>query len=248
VGLKLATHHATKFMPMNWANNLVWIAVINSLILLVVFLIWHFVFAKKQGATIASYGFTDDNGKFNVKRICLALVYAVALMFFVFVIVNLCYGLFKIDFRFWQFGIMPITLKRFSHILGYFLLFLVAFGIMNTVSNAFASLGSKGSAVKQYVLGWLIGAGGFLIVLVVYYVGLRTTHKPPFFYGAPPFDAGHPNSLVFSMKTTVLVPTFTLIAVLNTALYRKSKNIYVGWFVAALFAALILIGTNAFAV
>ena len=50
------------------------------------------------------------------------------------------------------------------------------------------------------------------------------------------------------MKTTVLVPTFTLIAVLNTALYRKSKNIYVGWFVAALFAALILIGTNAFAV
>ncbi len=248
VGLKLATHPATKFMPMNWANNLVWIAVINSLILLVVFLIWHFVFAKKQGATIASYGFTDDSGKFNVKRICLALVYAVALMFFVFVVVNLCYGLFKIDFRFWQFGIMPITLKRFSHILGYFLLFLVAFGIMNTVSNAFASLGSKGSAVKQYVLGWLIGAGGFLIVLVVYYIGLRTTHKPPFFYGAPPFDAGHPNSLVFSMKTTVLVPTFTLIAVLNTALYRKSKNIYVGWFVAALFAALILIGTNAFAV
>lgn len=251
VGLKLATKPATAFLPMNWANNLAFLAVINALILLAVFLIWHFVFAKKQGATLASYGFTDDEGKVRIDRIALALVFAAALMFCVFVVVNLCYAVFKIDFRFWQFGIMPISLKRFSHILGYFLLFLIAFGVMNTVSNAFASLGSKGGmadVVKQYVFGWLIGAGGFLIVLIIYYAGLKSTHQPPFFYGAPPFVTGHPNSLVFSMKTTVLVPTFTLLAVLNTALYRKSKNIYVGWFSAALFAALILIGTNAFAV
>ncbi len=251
LGLKLATRPASGFLPMNWANNLAWLAVINSLILLVIFLIWHFVFAKKQGASLASYGFADDNGKINCIRILWALVFACALMFFIFAIVNLCYAWFKIDFRFWQFGIMPISVKRFSHLLGYFLLFFVAFGAMNTVSNAFASLGTDDSTdgvIKQYVLGWLIGAGGFLIVLIIYYVGLKSSHQPPFFYGAPPFDTGHPNSLVFSMKTTVLVPTFTLVSVLNTALYRKSKNIYVGWFVAALFAALILIGTNAFAV
>ncbi len=251
VGLKLAGHAASAFMPMNWANNLVWLAVINGLILFVVFLIWHFVFAKKQGATLASYGFTNDEGKVSIKSIVQALIFAAALMFVVFVIVNFCYAWFKIDFRFWQFGLMPISLKRFSTILGYFLLFVVAFGTMNTVSNAFASLGKeggKGAVILQYVLGWVIGAGGFLIVLVIYYVGLQTTHRPPFFYGAPPFVDGHPNSLVFSMKTTVLVPTFTMISILNTALYRKSKNIYVGWFAAALLAALILIGTNAFAV
>lgn len=45
---------ASGFLPMNWANNLAWLAVINALILLVVFLIWHFVFAKKQGASLAS--------------------------------------------------------------------------------------------------------------------------------------------------------------------------------------------------
>lgn len=248
VGLKLATYPATAFMPMNWANNLVWFTVIDALILLVIFLIWHFAFARKAGAKLSSYGFTDDSGKVNFKQILLAAVYAAALMFSVFVIVNLCYAWFKIDFRFWQFGIMPISLHRFSNILGYLLLFLVAFGIMNTVSNAFASLGNSKGALLQYVYGWLIGAGGFLVIMIIYYVGLKTTKHPPFFYGAFPFMNGHPNSLVYSMKTTVLVPTFTLISITNTALYRKTKNIYVGWFVAALFAALILIGTNAYAV
>ena len=119
---------------------------------------------------------------------------------------------------------------------------------MNTVSNAFASLGNEKGALLQYILGWIIGAGGFLVVMIIYYVGLKATKHPPFFYGAFPFMDGHPNSLVYSMKTTVLVPTFTLISITNTALYRKTRNIYVGWFVAALFAALILIGTNAYAV
>ena len=121
---------------------------------------------------------------------------------------------------------------------------------MNTVSVAFADIGvqgGKGSAIKQYILGWLIGAGGYLIILVIYYVGLKTTHQPPFFFGYPPFATGHPNSLVFSMKTLCLVPTFTIVSIINTALYRKSKNIYVGWFVAALMATLIVITTNAFA-
>ncbi len=248
VGLKLATRPATAFMPMNWANNLVYLTVINALILLVIFLIWHFVFARKSGAGLSAYGFTDSEGKWNPKQILLSLVFAATLMFFVFVVVNLCYALFKIDFRFWQFGVMPISLRRFSNILGYFLLFLVAFGIMNTVSNAFASLGNEKGALLQYILGWIIGAGGFLVVMIIYYVGLKATKHPPFFYGAFPFMDGHPNSLVYSMKTTVLVPTFTLISITNTALYRKTRNIYVGWFVAALFAALILIGTNAYAV
>lgn len=251
VGLWLASKSPSAFMPMNWANSLAWLALINALILLIFFVIWHFVYARKRGGRLAAYGFGDAQGKISVKNILLALWYAVCLIFCVFVVVNLGYAMFKIDFRFWQFGIMPISLKRFSKILGYLLILTVAFGIMDTVSVVFASIGNEGSfgkAVKQYVLSWLIGAGGFAIIMIIYYVGLRTTHRPPFFLPYPPFASGHPNSLVFSMKTTVLVPTFTIISVLNTALYRKSKNIYVGWFSSALFAALILIGTNAYAI
>ena len=171
-----------------------------------------------------------------------------------YIIVNLIYALFKIDFRFWQFGVMPISLSRFAKILGYLICYLFAFGVMNVVGIAFAGVGKeegKKSVALQYLLGWLIGAGGYLVILLIYYIGLKTTQKPPFFIQYPPFvppvGIGHPNSLVLSMKTTVLVPTFTLLSFLNTALYRKTKNIYVGWFVCALIATMIVITTNAFA-
>lgn len=250
VGLWLASKPASPFMPMNWANVLLWLTVINSAILLVVFLVWHFACGKKKGASLASYGFKAGNGESVLKMLLTSLLYAVIIIACVYAIVNLCYAMFKIDFRFWQFGIMPITLKRFKSVLGYLLGFVFAFGVMNTISIAFASVGSgngKGSAVKQYVLAWLIGAGAYTAILVIYYVGLKTTQRPPFFMAYPPFATGHPNSLVLSMKTTILVPTFTIISVINTAIFRKTKNIYAGWFTAAILAAMIMITTNAFA-
>ena len=250
VGLRLAGISPNAVFPMNWANSLAGLAVINSAILLVIFLLWHFLYAKKRGGGLTAYGFTNAENKFSGSLILWAAVLAVVLVCAVYVVVNLCYNIFKIDFRFWQFGIMPITLNRVQYLLGYLLCYFFAFGVMNTVSVAFADIGvqdGKGSAIKQYILGWLIGAGGDLIILVIYYVGLKTTHQPPFFFGYPPFATGHPNSLVFSMKTLCLVPTFTIVSIINTALYRKSKNIYVGWFVAALMATLIVITTNAFA-
>lgn len=249
-GLRLATWKPNGVFPMNWANSLAGLAVVNAVILLVLFLIWHFAYGRKHGSCLAAYGFTGERKKVDWLQILRSIVLAVLLVFVVYLIVNFCYAAFKIDFRFWQFGIMPITLKRLQFLPGYLLCYLFAFGVMNTVSIAFAGIGSgsgKGGVVKQYLLGWLIGAGGYTIILIIYYVGLKTTHTPPFFFGAPPFLTGHPNSLVFSMKTTCLVPTFTILSVINTALYRKTKNIYVGWFVAAIMAAMILITTNAFA-
>lgn len=251
VGLRLAGISANSLFPMNWANSICGLAVVNAVILLVLFLLWHFLYAKKHGGSMEAYGFTGAEKKVDWRQILRSAVLAVTLVCATYAVVNLCYGIFKIDFRFWQFGIMPVTLGRVKYLLGYLLCYVFAFGVMNMVSIVFADIGTKGgkgSAIKQYILGWLIGAGGYAIVFIVYYVGLKTTQRPPFFFGYPPFANGHPNSLVFSMKTLCLVPTFTILSVVNTALYRKTKNIYVGWFVAALMAALIVITTNAFAV
>ncbi len=254
VGLNLAAKKANSFMPMNWANVVAGLAVVNAAILLVIFVLWYFIFGKKNGAKISGYGFSAGNGKKTCTMILASVLLAVSLVAVMYIIVNLIYALFKIDFRFWQFGVMPISLSRFAKILGYLICYLFAFGVMNVVGIAFAGVGKeegKKSVALQYLLGWLIGAGGYLVILLIYYIGLKTTQKPPFFIQYPPFvppvGIGHPNSLVLSMKTTVLVPTFTLLSFLNTALYRKTKNIYVGWFVCALIATMIVITTNAFA-
>ncbi len=243
-GSRLSRLTPSTFFPMNWANSIAGLAVLNAVFMLALFLFWHFFYAKKHGSCLTAYGFTDDAGKVNWKQIVRSAVFAIFLMVITYLIINLCYAVFKIDFRFWQFGIMPISVKRFSHILGYLLCYLFAFGVMNTVSIAFAGIGSgndRKSIAKQYLLGWLVGAGGYTFLMIVYYVGLRTTHCPPFVNGFPQF------SQIFSMKTTCLVPTFTILSVINTALYRKTRNIYVGWFTAAILAAIILITTNAFA-
>jgi dienelactone hydrolase len=250
VGLRLASKPATPLMPMNWANNLTWLTVINAAIILIFFLAWYFIAGKKQGNKLAAFGYAEENGKISAKGILKAFIFAICLITVMFAIVNLCYALFKIDFRFWQFGIMPLSVKRVAKVLPYFILFLIAFSITNTVSMAIAGVGKdggKGSAIKQYLLNWVLGAAGFAIILIVYYAGLSTNNKPPFFLPYPPFATGHPNSLVYSMKTTVLVPTFTILSVTGTAFFRKTKNIYISNFITALIAALIIIGTNAFA-
>lgn len=138
VGLRLAGISPNAVFPMNWANSLAGLAVINSAILLVIFLLWHFLYAKKRGGGLTAYGFTNAENKFSGNLILWAAVLAVVLVCAVYVVVNLCYNIFKIDFRFWQFGIMPITLNRVQYLLGYLLCYFFAFGVMNTVSVAFA--------------------------------------------------------------------------------------------------------------
>ena len=77
VGLWVATKPASKLLPMNWANNLMWLAVINALILLVVFIIWHYAYAKKRGSCLAAYGYTDGEGRISAKNILLAVGFSV---------------------------------------------------------------------------------------------------------------------------------------------------------------------------
>ncbi len=251
IGLPLTTIKANSLFPMNWGNYYAWLAAINAGIILVLFIIWHFVYGKKHGGSLQSYGFQSQGGVGKtLMQIVKALGFAVAVVFVIYLVVNICYGMFNIDFRFWIFGIKPMSANRLPYIFGYLLMFLFAFGVLNTVSISFASLSaddkSKWGVFKQYATSWLVGAGGFTIVLLIYYFGLRANHYPPFFVGYGPFPGGHPNALVYSIKLIAVVPQFTIASIVNTALYRKTKNIYVGWFVSALLLAAIAITFNAF--
>jgi len=250
IGLPLATIKASKLFPMNWGNYFAWIAAVNAGIILVLFAIWHFVYGKKHGGNLQSYGFSPQSTGSGLLQIGKAIGFAIAIVFAVFLIVDICYAIFKIDFRFWIFGIKPITAVKLQYIWGYLLMFFIAFGALNIASISFMNISandsSKWGAFKQYAIAWLIGAGGFVVVLLVYYIGLKTTHYPPFFVPYPPFADGHPNALVYSMKMIVVVPMFTIASVMNTAFYRKTRNIYVGWFTAALFVAMVTLASNAF--
>ena len=238
--------------PMNWANNLALLAVANSIILLIVFLIIKKADKSMSTVSAGAFGLTGNSGKVEIKQILKSLTLSVIIVFTTYFIVNLCYYIFHIDIRFWQFGLMPITIKRIKYLPSYVVMYLFAIGILNLFGVICARLNVQGQtkteALMQYLQSLLIGAGGYLIVLIIYYAGLKINHLPPFFFGYPPFLDGHPNSLVFSMKTTVLVPTFAILSIINTFLFQRTKNGYLGWFITALLATMILITTNAFAI
>lgn len=252
VGLPLATIKASKLFPMSWGNYLAWVNLVNAVILLAIFLIWHFAYGRKHGGNLVSYRLSTDKERATVgwRQILRTIGFAVSVIFCVYFIVNLCYGLFKIDFRFWQFGIMPISLTRLGFIWGYLISYLIVFAVLNLITISFVGADSDNNgtvgAIKQYSTGWLVGVGGLTLLMLIYYIGLKTTNYPPFFFGYAPFPNGHPNALSYSIKLTTLVPTFTFASILNTALYRKTKNIYVGTFVAALLVAMIVVSVNAF--
>ncbi len=252
IGLPLTTLKASKLFPMNWSNYFAWLCAVNAGIILVLFIIWHFAYGKKNGGSLQSYGFQLNGGgtRGNWYQVLKAIGFSVTIIFAVYVIVNTCYALFNIDFRFWIFAIKPISVARISYIFGYLIMFLISFGVLNMVSVSFAGLSSDGNGkwgvFKQYAIGWLIGAGGFAIIMLIYYAGLKFNHYPPFFIGYGPFPNGHPNSLTFSMKMVTVVPQFTFVSIMNTAYYRKTKNIYVGWIAAALLLAMIAVTGNAF--
>lgn len=252
IGLPLATKSASKVFPMGWANNITWFSLVNAGILLVIFLIWFFVYGKKHRKGVEDYGLSVDSQKPRQAwyQILSAFGLAIAVIFCVYFVINLCYDIYKIDFRFWMFGIMPITLNRFSYIWAYLLSFIVIFGILNVIGYSLIgySTENKGklAVFTQYALNWLIGVGGFTLLLVIYFIVLKITHYPPFFFAYPPFANGHPNALVYSMKLITMVPTFTFASILNTAINRKTQNIYAGWFAAATFIAMLVVTTNAF--
>ncbi len=253
ISLRLSSISPSNLFPMNWANYITWFSLVNAGILLVIFLVWFFVYGKKHVKGVEAYGLSVGNKETGGawKKILRSLVFGIAVIFSVYFVVNLCFNIFKIDFRFWQFGIMPITLKRFSHILPYLLSFIVVFGVLNVIGYTLVGYSTenkgKWAVLGQYALNWLVGVGGFALLFAIYIIVLKVTNYPPFFYAYPPFVNGHPNSLVFSMKLITMVPSFTFASILNTAINRKTQNVYAGWFAAAIFIAMLVVTTNAFA-
>lgn len=253
VGLLLSTVKASKLFPMTWGNYLAWINLVNATILIVAFLVWHFVHGRKHGGNLASYRLATGSEKpaISWRLVLRAAVFAISVIACIYLVVNLCYGMFKLDFRFWQFGIMPITLERIQFIWGYLISYLLVFAVMNIVTISFIGAGAnfsgKRGAAKQYALAWIIGACGLAILMLIYYIGLKTTQYPPFFFGYGTFPNGHPNTLSLSIKLTALVPTFTFASMLNTAVFRRTKNIYAATFAAALMVAMMVVSVNMFA-
>ena len=188
---------------------------------------------------------TSHKEKFDWALLGKGALIAVLMAGLMYGLLAICEFAFQLDFRFiWPF-FKTFTPERILQFLVYILIFVVFFVLNN--SKVFAQLQNKGMAQKGFVgflKSWwpcaLMMTGGVLLLMLIEYI--------PFFIGAGPgmdliFSStfGGP----FMSLMIVFVPQVLVFSILDTYLYRKTGNIWVGAILVAIMACWIVTGGSA---
>ena len=225
-----ATNHYTYNFPARMMNAVMLWAVVNGIIGLIIFFgttlienLVEFIGAKKQNRK-PQYDFSKFNVmKVNWKSALIGLVFAVALFFAFYGILQLNYNAFHQDFRFMLISASPLQ-KRFMVVwLMYFPLFYI-FYLSNAirVNGSIAKEGLKEWQV--YLVSAIANSIGLVFMLVVNYSNFFINGEV--FYGY----MGNPKQEVWLYINMVfaLIPLMAILPILNRFIYKKTNNVYLG--------------------
>ena len=96
------------FFAQNLTTGVMFWAVGNGVISLILLLIWHYGFNRKNGATALNYGLTWEGG-IQWGKVGRSFLLAATIAFFAYVLLSLSDWLFKTDFRFFVFAVKLMT-------------------------------------------------------------------------------------------------------------------------------------------
>jgi hypothetical protein len=221
----------SRLFPQELASQTAIWAVLNGLIALALLLVLHFVFGKKEGASVKDWGLKAKPN--HALRHVLWAAYVAVAGYLLLCAVDF---FFKVDFRFWLIGLMPLTLPKFQALCAYFIFFAVYALCNSLVLNATYRF-AKGGFLKTALFSVLGNIGGMLVLLLFGYGALIFGGKFPF------TDTGW--SLLFIVATPFLV-TLSLAALINTYFFKKTGTVYMGATLSALFLTLAVVGNTCF--
>ena len=237
---------ANQIMPFRWANAFSYWAAASGLLILVVFIIWHFAIGKKKGGNIVTYGISTSatEAKWKISYVLKSLLLALIVVGSGYLIVYLIYQLIPVEFGYWFFAIKPVPALRLKYFPIYFLFFAVSALVLTMVNTTFTYSGSKetkAGILKQYIVPMAVTIGGVAIVMFIFYITLRVN--------------GHttlmPKKALDSVTlgdTYPLIPNFMVASLVSTAIYRKTRNTYLVSFITALIITALTICANSFSI
>lgn len=216
---------------------LIW-TVANALCMLVIFIIWHFAYGKKHGGNMEVYGWkVGKNASETAVYIGKAALYAVCLIVPVFVIMAVTEKVFTVEAASWIFNIRTFSLDRLVYMIQYFIPFFVSFLIGSIAFSAILrddSMEEDGrkQMVKNQMIGILQAVGGLTIMYIIWNMVYFVSGKPSFLYRETPYVMGNAGFMCICFS---LIPMFGINAILSTHMSVKTKRIWTGAFVCALF-------------
>ena len=202
--------------------------------------------AKKKGLDASLYNRGLASGQkpdqISWGTLLRSLLLAVCMTGMIYILTALFTALFDLDFRFiWPF-FKPFTKQRlvqfFIYIIIYLLFFLLSYS--NAIAYARRMAVYKkgfGAFLASWLPNMLMLTGGALLIVLLEYI--------PFFLGIGPgadllfgFTFGGP----FMSLLILFVPQIILYSIIGTYTYRRTGNVYVGAFTAAILACWIVTG------
>lgn len=219
------------FWPQELTTGIAVWAIGNGLIMLVLFLIWHF--SRNREATLANYGLGD----LSVVTVVKSFILAVEVVFCGYILLAAVDFFFLVDFRFWVVAVKLMEGLHFQMFLAYLPAFLFFFFILGATLHGQVRLTKSDGGPVPLWRAMLANVGlvvvGFIVLLLVQYI---------------PLLSGQPLPLGESLLTIVafqFVPLLTIVAVLSTWFYRLTGRIYVGAFANAMLITWIITASQA---
>lgn len=195
-------------------------AVINGIMFLILFLVWHYAFGKKAGGSVAVYGLStsSDKNEFSWKYIGKTLLLTGTILGSVQLVAALVGHIFKIDFRFWVIGFKALDFAHIKIALVYFWPFFFFFLIGALAAQTYLrtkQLEGKYAVVVPYLASILVNGLGMLVLVLMHYI-------PAVINGTP----GFPNYNLEAVVGFQFIVTLPFAGIIATYFSKKTSNIY----------------------
>jgi pimeloyl-ACP methyl ester carboxylesterase len=229
------------FFPQGITTTVVFWALGNALIFLLLFLLWHFVLGgKKGGGNFVSYGLTWAK-KLEWNKIGNSFLLAALIAFFGYILLGMVDFFFKTDFRLYVFAVKLMSPLQFRIFLTYLIPFTIYFCISGmALMGQMRRVGKDGNDLPLWQ-AILINIGlmvlGFVIFLVWEYA--------PLFAGGVQASAATPNGPLYVIVAYQFIPLLGIAAAISTYFFRKTGHIYVGAFLNAILITWIIVAGTA---
>lgn len=210
-------------------------ALVNAVIFLVLFLLWHFFINKKAGGNFHTYGLTWEDGKLHWGKIGKSLLLAIIITFCGYLLLAMSDFFFKTDFRIYVFAVKLMSLIQFKVFLGYLIPFFVYFFVAGMVQNSQMRLDSAKGQVSMWK-AMIVN----IILIIIPYIILNLWEYIPLYSGK-----ALPNDPLTTIVMYQFVPILGISAAISTFFFRKTGHVWVGVFLNTLVLVWVMVAGTA---
>jgi pimeloyl-ACP methyl ester carboxylesterase len=228
---------ASALFAQNNTTVIMYWAVAVALISLVLFLLWHFIFNRRKGASFVNYGLTWKDKGLDFIKIGKSFLLAAVICFGAYLTLIFSGWAFTTDYRLWVFAIKPMTLLQFRIFLSYLIPLIIYFLVIGLILHGELRRDKAGSEIKLWK-EMLIN----IFLMITGYIIFEALMYGPLFAGG---TLAIPAAALWVIIMFQFFPVFAIAAMVSTYYYRKTGHIYTGAFLCAMLVTWIIVAGQA---